>query len=729
MTLSLQFFVLSALPASFLALFGYTWWRGGTGMRQQAVYRWGFTLLATAVWSSGILRFYVDDPFSAHFIFYWGKVATYAFSLAAGGALLTTQRYLRTPSRPAQVAVALGAVLWLLAALLDPLFWPPQLPFALLPGQPLRHFDLWAAVWVASWALPLLAAWLLTAQINRALPTSLYRNQARYWLLTLALFGLGGVLTSIRQPGQPLWQEISALTVILAALVGTISLTHRQLPDLQIAARQLVYRLAGATAVFLLIWFALALILSGLRNLPPGADLNLILILLAAAVAALLVAVYSLTNRLARRLVLPAATGREQAMADYHQAVGYFPEVESVSLLFLRLAQATVGSDDAWLFLADDGPGGVLLLRPVATLTGQAVATAEFAAESPFSRHLRQQNEPLIQYDLELVERPDPLSEAEQATLAQWGRMLYAPLRSGDNLAGMLALGRKQSGEPYDQEDYAALMALCAQASPLLAQAQQLANLRQISGHSFRQNRQLAWQNRQLQQLLTLYEGCLNLISPELKRPFPPALATLQKLQKQTAGNATESLVVNLSQEMSALSQPLDNLINLVVRVRRQRPLRPERVQLADVAQNAIRALHPLAETRQVQVAYHEPDASLPETLADPEQLQEAVQYVLHNAIKFNKIGGQVHLYSGSEGSDLYLQIADTGVGIPEERLGALWDGLDRLTLNGSSARRLGVGLVLAQYIVAAHGGRMSVSSRYGAGSVFTIYLPLVYLE
>lgn len=727
MTFTLQLLILSALPASFLALLGYVWWRGGK--RQQVVYRWGFTLLATAVWSSGILRAYSGDLFSPYFVFYWGKVSTYAFSLVALGVLLTTWRYLHAPDRPALLAASLSAILGLFAIGLDPLFWPDTLPFVLLPGQPLPHYYLWAAVWITSWVLPLIAAWLLTAQVNRALPASLYRNQVRYWLLTLSLFGLSGVLTSVRQPGQSLWQEIGVLVAILATLVGTISLTHWQLPDLQIAARQLAYRLAGGTAVFALTWLALTVILRAIAYLPPGTDSDLMVILAAGGLATTLVIVYRLADQAARRLFLPVAVGREIALTAYTQASGQFLGVEEIGQLFLRLAQATMGSDDAWLFLAEDGPGGVLVLRPLSSLSAPSLTAAEFAADSPFSHHLRQRSTPLIHYDLGAPERFGQLPDAERAVLDQWQRILYAPLRSGDNLVGMIALGRKQSGEPYDQRDYAELAALCAQVSPLLAQAQQLAGLRQIAEHSFRLNQTLAWQNRQLREMAHLYDQCIQLISPGLKRPFTPIQATLQQLQRSAAGGDSQTLTADLEREINGLRQPLDSLINLAGRVRLRQPFQLEQVQLADVAQSAMRALQTMAKTRQVELAYHEPDYSLPATLADAGQLREAIQNLLHNAIKFNKIGGEVHLYSGIEGGDLYLQIADTGVGIPEERIGTIWDGLSGLALNGNSAKRLGIGLALTQYIIVAHGGRVTASSHYGAGSVFTIYLPLVYPE
>jgi signal transduction histidine kinase len=726
MTQTLQFLTLSVIPASFVAMLVYAWWRGGR--RRAVIYRWSFTLGATAVWSSSILRFYGGGAFPYALIYYWGLVASYVFSLAAIGVLLTTLRHLNITGRMGKTAVGLSATFWLLAIALEPLFWPEFLPFTVWPGQPMRHFDLWAGAWIASWAIPLLGAWLLTAQVRKGLPVSLYRNQMRYWLLTLSLFAIGGGLTSVRQPGQPLWQESGVLVALLAALIGTISLTHWQLPDLKIAVRQMAYRLSGAVAVFALAWLSLTVVLQAIANLPADSDPDLTVILASAVIAALLMIVYRLVNQLARRLLLPAITHREKTLADYAEASGYFPETGRLGELFLHAVQATVGSDDAWLFLAEDGPGGVLRLRPLVTLTDQSLAEAEFSAQSSFGQLLRQQAGALLHYDLlSLPDNADQLSDREKETLEAWQRVLYFPVGSGRNLVGVAALGRKQSGEPYDSEDYADLTVLCAQAGPLLAQAQQMASLHQMNEYSFGLNQTLVWQNRQLRELVGLYNQYINLVSPELKRPFPPIQEKLQKLQENGADSQSKTLLANLGQDVAALRQPIEALIDMSARIQVRQPFIFTQVHLEELTQNAIHTLSTMAEARRVQVLY-EPDDNLPTTLGDPHQLHEAIRHLLHNAIKFNKIGGQIRLYSGVQGGDLYLQIEDTGVGIPEERIGSIWDGLTGLSANGRS-KRPGLGLALTQFIVAAHGGRLLASSQYGAGSVFTIFLPLVYQE
>jgi signal transduction histidine kinase len=106
--------------------------------------------------------------------------------------------------------------------------------------------------------------------------------------------------------------------------------------------------------------------------------------------------------------------------------------------------------------------------------------------------------------------------------------------------------------------------------------------------------------------------------------------------------------------------------------------------------------------------------------------LVEAIQYLVHNAIKFNKIGGRVKIECAPAGNELYLHVHDTGVGIPEQRLEGIWSGLGHRQNGSPRLSSPGLGLALTRFIIRAHGGRVEAQSRYGSGSTFTIYLPLV---
>jgi signal transduction histidine kinase len=156
-----------------------------------------------------------------------------------------------------------------------------------------------------------------------------------------------------------------------------------------------------------------------------------------------------------------------------------------------------------------------------------------------------------------------------------------------------------------------------------------------------------------------------------------------------------------------------------------------ERVRLEDVGHAAQRRLQPMAEARQVRVEL-DTQTKLPPIWADATQLAEGIYHLLHNAIKFNRVGGVVNMVCGIEGSDVYLRIIDQGVGIPEKQLDDLWiefPALQTVPQNGNGKRPARLGLTLTQFVVRAHGGRIEAESKYGSGSVFTLYLPLELVE
>lgn len=726
MSLTMQFVLISILPLSFIGMIFYLWYKGGK--RRKVLIRWTFVLLATAVWSSSMLRYYGGVSFTPALRYSWTILGLHAFSFAALCLLMTTARYMFVPSGSGRGAIAISALLWLVSVALDPAVWPYRIPNFSLAGQTIRHFDLWAAVWIASWMIPLVASFMLTQQVNRSLPRSLYRNQLRYWLLMLAIFSLGGIPASIQQPGQLLWQEIGVLLVLVAAFIGTVSLTHRQLPDIQLATRQLLYRLSGTLIIFGLTWLALSLIVwRVLPNLPAETDPNLVLVLIAAVFAALFMIINRVVNDLMKRIFLPSKAKREAALADYTNAAGNFPDPSQLGRLVLRYVQTTLGVDDVWMMTAEDGAGGTLILRPLSHLDNLPPETAVFAPDSPFARHLRQEHKPLIQYDIAALEDFDLLALNERALLDQWQRVLYMPLHAGDSLLAVLALNHKTSGESYERKDFEQLQNLDEHLSPVFAQVRNLASLQRINEYVFSQNQILLREKQYLQEFVTLYGQYVNLITPELKRPFAAIDDHLIDLQSSVSDDPVmQEKIIKLGQMVSVSKAPIDNIIHLASRVQMHREFHFQLLSLDDAIPSAIRHLKSMADARRITIEF-EPNSDLPPIFCDPEQIQEAIRHLIHNAIKFNKIGGHIKITCDIVGSDIVTTVEDSGVGIPEERLAEIWQGFAAMQVNGSGKKRPGMGLTITQFIVAAHGGRITAESDYGAGSTFSIYLPLVF--
>jgi len=96
----------------------------------------------------------------------------------------------------------------------------------------------------------------------------------------------------------------------------------------------------------------------------------------------------------------------------------------------------------------------------------------------------------------------------------------------------------------------------------------------------------------------------------------------------------------------------------------------------------------------------------------------------LDNAIKYTPQGGGVEISLATNGREVRVKVADTGIGIAPQKVEKVFERFYR----GDESRSTpgsGLGLSLAQAIVNAHGGRIEVESRVGEGSTFTVVLPM----
>ncbi len=110
----------------------------------------------------------------------------------------------------------------------------------------------------------------------------------------------------------------------------------------------------------------------------------------------------------------------------------------------------------------------------------------------------------------------------------------------------------------------------------------------------------------------------------------------------------------------------------------------------------------------------------------DPQRIEQAVLILVDNAAKYGQAGGKISLSSSARTGELRIGVEDRGPGIPEEELPRIFERFYRL--DKARSRKLGgagLGLPIAKTIAEAHGGRVRVQSRPGAGSRFEIVIPI----
>jgi len=117
----------------------------------------------------------------------------------------------------------------------------------------------------------------------------------------------------------------------------------------------------------------------------------------------------------------------------------------------------------------------------------------------------------------------------------------------------------------------------------------------------------------------------------------------------------------------------------------------------------------------------------LPPVLIDRDAMEQAISNLLDNAIKYSRDVKQLSITTERRGSDLSIEIADRGIGIPRAEQAKVFEKFYRVG-NGlvHDVKGSGLGLSLVKHIVEAHNGTISVESEVGKGSRFTILLPLI---
>jgi len=234
--------------------------------------------------------------------------------------------------------------------------------------------------------------------------------------------------------------------------------------------------------------------------------------------------------------------------------------------------------------------------------------------------------------------------------------------------------------------------------------------------------RELADVNERLRRADEAKSEFLSRMSHELRTPLNAVLGFGQLLQVDTLTKPQMENVAQILRSGRHLLDLINEVLDLSVVEAGRLTLSVEPVELDDVVREAVTLVGPNASGRNIALLVESDNACW--MSGDRQRLLQVLLNLFSNAVKYNREGGSVRATSGCDENVAWIEVEDTGPGIPLERLDRLFQPFDRLGMEATSVEGVGLGLSLSKVLIEAMAGSISVRSVVGEGTTFRLEVP-----
>lgn len=214
--------------------------------------------------------------------------------------------------------------------------------------------------------------------------------------------------------------------------------------------------------------------------------------------------------------------------------------------------------------------------------------------------------------------------------------------------------------------------------------------------------------------------------SHELRTPLASLVGFIETLEGPARDDAAAHarFLAIMRDQAARMARLVDDLLSLS-RIEMEEHAPPGRTErIATPIRSVIEQLSPVAAERGAVFRVQAGDG-LPPVSGDADLLQQVFRNLIENAIKYGPEGGEIDVTATVEDNHVRIAIADRGDGIPSEHLPRLTERFYRVDVARSRTMGgTGLGLAIVKHILNRCGGRLTISSRIGEGSVFTVWLP-----
>jgi two-component system phosphate regulon sensor histidine kinase PhoR len=212
-------------------------------------------------------------------------------------------------------------------------------------------------------------------------------------------------------------------------------------------------------------------------------------------------------------------------------------------------------------------------------------------------------------------------------------------------------------------------------------------------------------------------------VSHELRTPLTSIQGFVETLHDESLEPAQRKQYLDVvARNAERLRALIEDLLELSRIEGRTQPLALEAVDVGAVTASLLRDMRPRIDARRLAVTA---TGAAPPALADRRALEQVLQNLLDNALKYTEPGGRIELRLSSAGGRARIEVADTGIGIPEVDRARVFERFYRV--DKARSRDLGgtgLGLAIVKHLVQAMDGDIFLESREGQGTTVAVVLP-----
>ena len=219
-------------------------------------------------------------------------------------------------------------------------------------------------------------------------------------------------------------------------------------------------------------------------------------------------------------------------------------------------------------------------------------------------------------------------------------------------------------------------------------------------------------------------------VSHELKTPITSmkVLADSLLMQEEAPVELYKEFMQDITNEIERENKIINDLLSLVKLDKTNSELNISTISLNELIELTLKRLRPIARKRDIEVVFVSNRQVTAEI--DEVKITLALTNLVENAIKYNIDHGNVKVTLDADNQFFTVEIADTGIGIPESAYEHIFERFYRV--DKSHSREIGgtgLGLAITRNLILMHRGSVTVSSVLGEGTVFSVKIPLTYIK